>query len=251
MLGKFCRLVKLPAIIALLLVLLPATASAQSADEYFGRGNEAYNEDQFDRAIDLYRQALELAESTALHYNLANTFYRNGQIGPAILHYEKALALDPANPDVHRNLSFVRAAAELREPTQEFTTQFAMRLPIKVWTWILAAGFWVTLALLLLPGLYRGKTNILSRITLAVAIAALLSATVALVGYQKVSGTCIVLTEDTPLRISPTPESSERGYLRAGTQASIRKEHGVFVFLDLPDGDVGWTQSSKIGRVWE
>lgn len=242
---------RLPPILGLFLVLLPATAPAQSADEYFGRGNEAYNEDQFDRAIDLYRQGLELAESTALHYNLANTFYRNGQIGSAVLHYKKALALDPADPDVQRNLSFVRETAELREPVQELTTQFAMRLPVKVWTWIFVAGFWATLALLLLPGLCRGKTNIFSRITLVVAIVALLSATVALVGYHKISRTCIVLIEDTPLRISPTPKSSERGYLRAGTQASIRKEHGAFVFLDLSDGDVGWAQSSEIGRVWE
>ena len=240
----------LAAILALVLFLLPAGVGAQPAEEFFGRGNEAYNQDQFDSAIDLYRQALGLAESAALHYNLANAFYRNGQIGPAILHYEKALALDPSDPDARRNLSFVREAAELHEPAPGLTTQLSMYLPIKVWTWILVGGFWLALALLVLPGLYGGA-NILTHIAVAVAIAALLCASVALVGYHKISGTCIVLAEDTPLRVSPTAESSERGFLPAGTQASIRKEHGSFVFLDLSDGDVGWVQTSEIGRVWE
>ena len=244
------RRANLAAGLALMLFLLPAAVQAETAEEFFGRGNEAYHQDQFDSSIDLYGQALGLAESTALHYNLGNAFYRNGQIGPAILHYEKALALDPSDPDARRNLSFVREAAELQEPAPASTTQLAMRLPIKMWTWMLVGGFWSALALLVLPGLYGGA-NILTRIALAVAIAALLSASAALVGYHKISGTCIVLAEDTPLRVSPTPESSERGFLRAGTKASIRKEHGSFVFLDLPDGDLGWVQNSEIGRVWE
>ena len=43
-------------------------------------------------------------ESWELYYNLGNAFYKNRQIGPAILNYEKARKLAPNNEDVLFNL---------------------------------------------------------------------------------------------------------------------------------------------------
>lgn len=47
--------------------------------------------------------------SAKLYYNLGNSYYRLGEMGNAILAYERALRLDPSDDDVRNNLAFVNA----------------------------------------------------------------------------------------------------------------------------------------------
>jgi tetratricopeptide (TPR) repeat protein len=58
-----------------------------------------------DKAIDHYRQAVELRPSYAeAHYNLGRLLAQKGQFDEAIVHYEKALEINPADAEAHNNL---------------------------------------------------------------------------------------------------------------------------------------------------
>lgn len=95
-------------IVSLLIIALAAlTAQAASLAE---QGDSAYTADDFQRAAELYTKAAETeGTSSALFYNLGNTYYRMGQLGKAVLNYERALKLDPANEDARTNLAFVNS----------------------------------------------------------------------------------------------------------------------------------------------
>lgn len=95
-------------IVTLLIIALAAlTAQAASLAE---QGDSAYTADDFQRAAELYTKAAETeGTSSALFYNLGNTYYRMGQLGKAVLNYERALKLDPANEDARTNLAFVNS----------------------------------------------------------------------------------------------------------------------------------------------
>lgn len=83
------------------------TAAAQSLTE---QADAAYTADDFGKAIELYQEAAENdGTSSTLFYNLGNAYYRNGEPGKAILNYNRALKLDPANSDALTNLEFVNS----------------------------------------------------------------------------------------------------------------------------------------------
>lgn len=82
----------------------PATAvTAADADS-------AYNADNFRQAADIYREVIRVeGPSSKLFYNLGNSYYRLGEMGKAVIAYERALRLDPSDKDVRNNLAFVNA----------------------------------------------------------------------------------------------------------------------------------------------
>lgn len=95
-------------IVSLLIIALAVlTSQAASLTE---QGDSAYTADDFQRAAELYAKAAETeGTSSALFYNLGNTYYRMGQLGKAILNYERALKLDPTNEDARANLALVNS----------------------------------------------------------------------------------------------------------------------------------------------
>ena len=85
------------------------TAATVSGNELVQRGDSAYTADNFALAEQLYTAAMkESGTSSTLFYNLGNAYYRQGNLGKAIVNYERALKLDPTNDDARANLEFVK-----------------------------------------------------------------------------------------------------------------------------------------------
>ncbi len=222
----------------------------EGPDELFNQANEAYSQEEFEGAINLYQECLQEAESAPLHYNIANAYQKAGDTGRAILHYEKSLALDPANPDVAANLSFVREAAELPARSFGATTRLGQQLPVNVWGWLAAGGFWASLAFLILPRFYGGP-RALTRLLFLASLALTLTSGVALLGYHKISNDAVILQADTPLRVAPSPQSNEYGFLQAGELVKIEKRHQSYLFIDNYNDKSGWILAKEIGTIWE
>lgn len=94
-----------------------ATADKAAADgnALADQANAAYQRDDFNSALSLYEQAAkEDGTSSLLYYNMGNTHYRLGNMGKAVLCYERALLLDPSNDDARTNLEFVNDKLQLK-----------------------------------------------------------------------------------------------------------------------------------------
>ena len=106
-------------IIASLLVLLtlisiPSLSAADTASLAL-QADSAYNREDYRAAIDLYRAAIAAdGPSTVVYYNPGNAYYRNDNIGKAVVAYERALRIDPTNDQARQNLSFVRSRIQDR-----------------------------------------------------------------------------------------------------------------------------------------
>lgn len=84
-------------------------AFAQTAEEWFQKGNTAYTNAAYKQAEEAYLNALDLGEhSSALYYNLGNTYYRLNAVAESIYYYEKGLLLDPDDADLNHNILFAR-----------------------------------------------------------------------------------------------------------------------------------------------
>ncbi|MDE7153821.1 MAG: tetratricopeptide repeat protein [Muribaculaceae bacterium] len=92
------------------LMLIIATVFPAVAQTLAEQADAAYTADDYATAIELYnRAAAEDGTSSVLFYNLGNAYYRNGELGKAILNYRRALRLDPGNADALANLEFVNS----------------------------------------------------------------------------------------------------------------------------------------------
>lgn len=72
--------------------------------------DSAYINGDFATAASLYEQLLAGdKEATELYYNLGNSYYKTGDIGHAILNFERALLLNPGDQDARFNLKMAQA----------------------------------------------------------------------------------------------------------------------------------------------
>lgn len=86
-----------------------SATTAVNGAELAQRGDSAYAADNFVLAEQLYTEAMKAeGTSSVLFYNLGNAYYRQGNLGKAIVNYERALKLDPTNDDARTNLEFVK-----------------------------------------------------------------------------------------------------------------------------------------------
>lgn len=95
--------VRLFLFLSLLSVGMPGWAlTRQNADAEYKKGN-------YQQAIKDYETLLKSGVSSELYYNLGNAYYRTDNITKAVLNYERALMLNPADRDIRFNLQFARS----------------------------------------------------------------------------------------------------------------------------------------------
>lgn len=95
--------------VLLLLPVFEARGDVESAASLFQKGNQSYEEGSFDEAIGQYEKVLDLGvRNFKVFYNLGNAYFRQNQLGKAVVNYRRALALEPRDEDAQANLSFVK-----------------------------------------------------------------------------------------------------------------------------------------------
>ncbi len=80
-----------------------------SREEIFNLANEYYRNGNLEKALDGYLYLADLGVSNGfLFYNLGNTFFRIGYLGKSILWYERAFRYLPRNEDLQRNYEYAK-----------------------------------------------------------------------------------------------------------------------------------------------
>jgi TPR repeat protein len=126
-------------------ILVPEVTADVSAVTAANRLFEAGN---YGEAIQVYEQlSSQGVEDSVLFYNLGNAYYRNGDLGRAILNFRRAAELDPRDPDIRANLAL--ASAQANDPFHEAAPGPLNSLANVTRTWltlnetaILALGLW-------------------------------------------------------------------------------------------------------------
>jgi len=79
-------------------------------DEIFQSANQIYAQGSFKEAVEAYQRIAELNfVNEIVYYNLANAYFKQNQIGLAILYYEKAHRLAPNDREIAENLDLAKA----------------------------------------------------------------------------------------------------------------------------------------------
>ena len=91
--------------------------SQESPEAEVAAAARSYDAGDYESAAASYRRLLagpEGLDRAALHYNLGNAEYRTGRLGYAMLHWERALAIQPGDGDARANVALARAVLDRR-----------------------------------------------------------------------------------------------------------------------------------------
>ena len=93
----------------IILLALLFTSSQLWAQQMKAEADSAYINKEYAKAIEIYESMLQQGESGEVYYNLGNAYFKQDELGKAILNYERALLLQPGNSDINANLDMARA----------------------------------------------------------------------------------------------------------------------------------------------
>lgn len=240
-------------IVKIIIMLFIAFSSllAGEAESIMSEANQLYQSKQYKEAIVKYNSILESDyESVALYYNLGNSYYRLGQIGYAILNYERGLKLDPSNEDLLYNLSIAKAHTvdKIKEVPKIFIVEW--------WEFLismLSATMWqivVLLFFLLLLGsitLYfftkSGTTQRLAIFSSLIELVGLIFFSIILFAnvQRETSNNFGVIVVDTiSAKQSPNNSEDDVFVIHEGLKVSVQEKFGDWYKIKLSDGKIGW-----------
>ena len=239
-----------------LLFLFPMTIQAvtkQDADAEYSKGN-------YQQAIKDYEELLKAGESAEIYYNLGNAYYRTENITRAVLSYERALLLNPADEDIRFNLQMARSKTiDKITPESEmfFFTWYRSLvnlMTIDGWAHLAIASIILTLILALVYlfashltlrkiGFYGGVLFL---------IIFLLSNRFAFQQKQmlmKRNG-AIIIAPSVTIKKTPEANSADQGVIHEGTRVDIIDDTmRDWKEIHLADGREGWIPASQIEKI--
>jgi tetratricopeptide (TPR) repeat protein len=243
------------------LVSVVALRDAGAQEELVAQGNQLYLQGDFAGAAAAYQAVLEGGfESPALHYNLGNAYFKSGDLGLSILEWERARALDPADPDVIANLQLARSVtADAIEPLPRFWLLSAVAwwvgllprgmLILLVGTAWLAAGVGVALRVLARRDDVRRVAGWSAIVGGAVAVVFGLNLFARELGIGRAQRG-VILADEVPVRSAPADQDDLTLFeIHEGTLVRIDQRAGSWTEVVLEDGKVGWIPTDVMGVI--
>lgn len=236
-------------------LLLAGADPATGQEEIYLRGNRLYQEDDFSGALEAYTAVLEGGyESGDLHFNLGNAYFKTGDLGRSILSFERALRLDPRDPDIRANLELARSlTADEIEPLPRFwvlsvASWWVNLLPHRVLIYILVFSYLLGAGGLCVRILSeRPKVGHLAGwLALGAGLGLLIFGT-SLLAQDRVLGGAewgVILAEEVPVQSAPSDEGDlTLFHVHEGTKVRLDQATEEWSEIVLEDGKVGWVPS--------
>jgi tetratricopeptide (TPR) repeat protein len=234
--------------------------------------NQLYEAGHFAQAAQAYEQLADQGYAgSALFFNLGNAYFKQGDLGGAILNYRRAQGLDPRDGDIETNLRIARAqvADQLQAVEKGSPAGSREGLPLHAMVGE-ALGGWFTLnelamgalatwilfmlLLLLFTSARKGSTWQKS-LKVALAASALLLAlgVLALGGYlitDQTGSEGVVVAAEVNMTSGPGAQYPTELALHGGAEIELVERRGSWVRLALPGGEMeGWVPAHTVASL--
>ncbi|WP_370640827.1 tetratricopeptide repeat protein [Prevotella sp. E13-17] len=240
-------------LLLLLFVFVPISSHAVSKAE----ADSSYISGNYQLAVKQYKQILEQGVCAELYYNLGNAYYRTDDFTQAIIAYERALRLSPADGDIKHNLQMARSkTVDKITPESElfFVTwyhAFINLLSANGWAYLSLGSLTLTIVLMLLylfsNPLWIRKLGFFGGIaSLFVFVLAIIFA------WQQQSklsthNEAIITVSAVSIKSAPSEGGKDIFLLHEGTKVSITDDTmNEWKEIRISDGKKGWIEADKM-----
>jgi tetratricopeptide (TPR) repeat protein len=247
-------------ILIFIFLLAAETKSQQPSQDKFTQGVTLFSSGKYQEALQIWTDIYNTGYRSAnLNYNIGNAYYKLNDIPNAILFYERAYLLNPADENINYNLQIARTL--IVDRFQEIPEIFFVRwynfisllLPTNTWAIISLAGFLLCLSLLSLyiySSRYRNKvigfwfsifffTLSATSITFSLRNKSLVyDSHKAIISSSLVNG-----------KSSPDNSGTDLFILHDGTKVTIEDKVGEWYEVRLSDGNKGWIPVNSLNII--
>ena len=228
----------------------------ESAEQAFRRGVEL-EETSPDQAREEYERALlhyerlfreDGVRNGRLYYNIGNTYFRLGDIGRAILNYERAARYMPREENIRANLEYARSRradrVEPEESEQIFKTLFFLHydLPLRIKLIIFTSFFallWIFASIRLFVAIPALRTFII----ISAVLSGLFLASIVVERIDAVRNPEGVVVAREVIARKGDAETYQPSFtepLHSGTEFVLLEERSGWLHVELEDGSRCW-----------
>jgi len=241
-----------------IVAVMPLYSVAAPLNAWFEKANHLYEQQDYDSAAVYYHKIVDAGvHNSAVFYNLGNSYYRQHEIGRAILFYEKARTLAPLDEDIINNIKFanLNIVDRVPEPDRSLVDSFFRRLhrllPLSTQLWLLL-GLLTFLSLLFAFGLFASRNLRLWLIYLSsiiiIAVAGIgISAGFKIYAREQLSY-AVVLQQSVKAKNEPRGDKI-LFTAHEGTKFRVRRTMDNWALVSLPNGVSGWVKRTALGRI--
>lgn len=233
---------------------LPITICYAQETTTFYHANTLYEQGKYDEAITQYNDIITKnnLESGNLYYNLGNCYFKKGNLGQAILNYEKARRLIPFDKDLESNYEYANSLikSDVVAPKQNFYQTVFSKIfevfTINSLTISLNILYVITLITILL-GIFL--INLRKRIFSIVAFLILFFSLGFFALREKISllnKEGIVITKTVDVKFEPINNATTYFTLHEGMKVKITATNENWYKIKRLDNKSGWVDSTAL-----
>jgi hypothetical protein len=231
--------------------------SAEEAQALFQQANEAFYKQDYTAARDGYEKLLSRGfGGPDIHYNLGTTYLAHGNVGHAVLAFERARKAGGEGPDLEANLALARArqldkvvGTELEET---FPQRVAAATPGNLVAWLFLGTWFAGFLFLFLFRLLRPGQRTWAAVVGILLLTASVPSGAVLAAHIWVHETlheAVVIAPTLHAREFPRDEAKVSFEVHPGLKVRVMEETGRFVRIRLPNGLEGWAERKGVAEI--
>ena len=214
----------------------------------FLEANQAYQNGKYEAAISHYKGLLKNKQSSGIHFNLANAYFKNDMLGYAIHHYKKAKRLAPRDPDIEFNLEYAQNKVLDRVDAKSgFGANLLAYMSLlnerEAWFLLFLSAFLLTLSGSLLLFIKKDWLFWLRRMFM-VLFAVSIVIVIKLSFFHPTSG--VVVSQEAKVYSSTGTDSIHLFTLHEGVEFKWDETTTDWIRIELADGKKGWVKRKGV-----
>lgn len=259
----------------LIIIFFLAFSSIRGYASQISEAEAAYNSGNYSEAVEIYKSVMDAeGVSGALYFDLGNAYYKAGQLGDAVLCFERAKKLDPGNKSIINNLNFTsskvvdvnkseagekKSSVEYDSPTflQSINAMIAESVSSDNWAVLAVIAFILFLAMasmyFFIPNVLARKTGFFGGLTFLVFSIIFIIFSFVAASYVKSDDMAVIMTSKIKLLEKPETDSKTvSSALTDGTKVEILESEeskggsSQWFKVKLNSRTVGWVNSKDL-----
>jgi len=246
-------------IIVLCFFVITGFAAAQVANDPAGLFDSAsgyFEKKDYDKALSLYLKILDQGvESGNLYYNIGSCYLHKGDIGRAVLNFERARLFIPHDSDLLANYRYARSKMKQRDVQKrvplwlkKINSYFASFTFTEITIGVFACLY--LFAAFFIGVLFVKRVSILMGFFAFFFFCAIIILIMPL--GEKAEGSKnkgIVVASIADARIEPFEDAESRFPLYGGMSVNVLKQIKGWSKVKRPDGKIGWVEKGNVDLV--
>ena len=216
----------------------------------------SYASSNFETAVQHYQSILKKGLSSPdIYYNLGNCYFRSGELGNAILYYEKALKMDPSHENSAFNLTLAKTKRiDKFDEVPQFSFDVVLIGLNKYISHNYASILGSILIVIAALGFIYAKKQKVKKLINPARIVAIVGLIITCIAWKQQSAvndykTGVVTVKSSNIFSEPNPNSTLLFEIHEGTKVEILSASGNWLNVKAPNNSVGFIEKLSLREI--